>query len=256
MFHTLLDPGTHHGVGVAFTDRHDGVSKAPLGSLNLGRTDADDPRATRENFRRLRSALGLRATVTVHQVHGTEVVLVDRDLLGSWHDGSELGDAVPGGSPLRVADALVTTEPLVGLCVRVADCVPVLLSDATAHVVGAAHAGRVGLATGVLEATVAAMRRLGAASIVAHVGPAVCGSCYEVPEAMRAEVAAAVPETWAVSSWGTPALDLPAGTTAVLERLDCRVVAAGACTRESPDLHSHRRDGDAAGRLAGICWLS
>lgn len=256
MFHSLLAPAANHGVGVAFTDRHGGVSGLPLGPLNLGRTDVADRGATLENFRLVRERLQVRALVTSHQVHGRTVLDVDAALLDRWHAGSELGSSLPGGEALAVADAMVTTETLVGLCIRVADCVPVLLADPVARVAGAAHAGRTGLAGGVLEAVVEAMRSKGARSITAWVGPAVCGRCYEVPAAMRDEVAARVPETWAVSERRAPSLDLPAGARAVLSRAGCTTVDAGACTRESADLHSHRRDGGSAGRLAGVCWLA
>jgi len=255
VFHVRLEPASNGGVGVAFTDRLGGVSAPPLGSLNLGRPDVDDPRSVAENFDRVRTDLGLRATVTVHQVHGTGVVVVDGRWLDDWGPTSEVGTSLSGRFPLRTADAMVTTEPGVGLCVRVADCVPVLLADPRAGVAGAAHAGRVGLRDGVLQATLAAIRDLGAADVTAWIGPSVCGSCYEVPEAMRAEVSAVVPEAWSTTPSATAALDLARGATAVLRRAGVRTVDLGACTQESADLHSHRRDGAKAGRMAGICWL-
>jgi YfiH family protein len=138
------------------------------------------------------------------------------------------------------------------LLVRAADCVPVLLADPSAGVLGAAHAGRAGVAAGVVPATVEAMRDLGATDVTAWVGPHVCGDCYEVPVALRDEVAAAVPETRATTSWGTPSLDLGAGVRAQLEVAGARVVDVSACTRESPDLYSYRRDGAGSGRLAGL----
>lgn len=256
MFRTLLDPGTTGGVGVAVTDRYGGVPES-AGSLDLGRGRDAHVRgsAAAENVRLVREALGLRTLVTVDQVHGADVLVIDEARLASWRspdDGPELAPQ----SPLSSADALVTTMPRVGLCVRVADCMPILLADPSAGVVGAAHAGRVGLAAGVIEATLDAMRGLGATQVTAWIGPSVCGRCYEVPAAMRAEVAGRLPETWAVSATGTPSLDLSAGAAAILSRAGCRVHALGGCTVESADLHSHRRDGQAAGRFAGICWLA
>src|SRR5699024_9288009 len=75
----------------------------------------------------------------------------------------------------------------VALAIMVADCPPVLLSDAGAGVVAAAHAGRVGLLDGVLERTVEAMSALGARAerLEVTVGPSICGSCYEVPAEVR-----------------------------------------------------------------------
>ena len=106
-----------------------------------------------------------------------------------------------------------------------------------------------------MPAAVATMRAQGARTITAWVGPHVCGSCYEVPEAMQAEVGALEPAAVATTSWGTPALDIGAGVRAQLERDGVRVVDVSRCTRESPDLYSHRRDGARSGRLAGLIRL-
>jgi hypothetical protein len=127
----------------------------------------------------------------------------------------------------------------------------VLLADAEAGVIGAAHAGRPGLAAGVVPRTVEAMRELGASDITAWIGPHVCGGCYEVPAAMQAEVGAVEPASLATTSWGTPSLDLGAGVRAQLERAGATVVDVSRCTRESDDLYSYRRDGRDAGRFAG-----
>ena len=253
MFSYRNDPAG--GVGIAFTDRADGFSAAPLGPLNLGRTDVDDLDALRANLAAVRAALGVAEVVTVHQVHGTAVLEVDEPLLAGWGADSWLGDAVPGAPAIAVADALVTNRRGVALAVRVADCLPVLLADAEAGVVAAAHAGRVGLAAGVLPATLDRMAALGAREITAWIGPHVCAGCYEVPAAMRNEVAAALPAAWAVTTWGTPALDLAGAAAVQLAAAGCTVIRQDPCTRETPSLHSHRRDGESAGRQAGIVWL-
>ncbi|QIG42594.1 polyphenol oxidase family protein [Nocardioides anomalus] len=171
------------------------------------------------------------------QVHGDEVLVVDEPVAGE-------------------GDALVTTRRGLGLMVRAADCVPVLLADAAAGVVGAVHAGRVGVSIDVVGRTVERMRELGATDLQAWVGPHVCGRCYEVPADLRDEVAAVVPQTRAETSWGTPSLDLGAGVAAQLATRDVAVVEVGRCTLEDPDLHSYRRDGAASGRLAGLVWLT
>lgn len=165
--------------------------------------------------------------------------------------GGEVVKAVPGG-PRASADALVTDQAGVVLLVRAADCVPVLLADPGARVLGAAHAGRPGVAAAVVPHTVEAMRELGARDLTAWIGPHVCGACYEVPQALQDEVVALVPTTRARTSWGTPSLDLGAGVRAQLEAAGVRVVDVSACTRESPDLFSYRRDGAHSGRLAGL----
>ena len=190
----------------------------------------------------LEDAVGL-PFARLSQFHGSEVATVT---------------TVPVAGPLDDvphADAQVTSLRGVGLMVRVADCVPVVLADPAAGVIGAAHAGRLGTALDIVTTTVAAMRDLGASQITAWIGPHICGRCYEVPEQMRSEVSAVVPETHARTSWGTPALDLGAGVRAQLERAGATVIEVGRCTLEDPALHSHRRDGAAAGRFAGLVWL-
>ncbi|HET9860932.1 MAG TPA: polyphenol oxidase family protein, partial [Nocardioidaceae bacterium] len=154
-----------------------------------------------------------------------------------------------------VADGMVTVEPGVVLMVRAADCVPVLLADADRGVVGAAHAGRPGMVAGIIPNTVARMRALGAERLVGWLGPHVCGACYEVPEDMRTEVAAVVPESYAETSWGTPSVDIGAGVRAQLEAQGVEVVDASRCTVEDEDLYSYRRQGKESGRLAGLVWV-
>ena len=255
----LADQQTLGPVEVAFTDRHGGVSHGPYASLNLstGRGD-DDAHGVDENLEIVSHAfarghedveqpLSLPAgtrpprLVPMHQVHGADVAVVDTDLL----DRRE----VP------VADGLVTTTPGVILLVRVADCVPVLLADPEAGVVGAAHAGRPGLVAGVVPRTVEAMRERGATAVRAWVGPHVCGRCYEVPEQMRSDVAAVVPESFAETSWGTPAVDIGAGVVAQLTALGVASADASRCTREDDDLYSYRRQGRESGRLGGLVWV-
>jgi YfiH family protein len=220
-------------VDLAFTDRYDGVSAVPFDSLNLALVGDDDPEAVRRNIAMLLDEFAPGATLAdMQQVHGHTVV--------------------EAGGPREQCDALVTDRADLVLMVRVADCVPVLLADPAAGVVGAAHAGRQGLVEDVVGACVARMRDLGASAIQAWVGPHICGSCYEVPEAMQQEVAGREPASLATTSWGTPALDIGAGVCAQLERVGVAVTDVSRCTRESPDLYSHRRDGAGAGRLAGV----
>lgn len=237
-------------VDLAFTDRYGGVSGVPYDELNLALDDGDDSAARAENLLRVLTdfAPDLVAdpqfsvnlfVAQVRQVHGAEVDVVDdRRYTG-------LGPE---------ADAMVHSDGAV-LLVRAADCVPVLLADPDGRygpVVGAAHAGRPGMVAGVVPATLARMRDLGAANLTAWIGPHICGACYEVPAAMQTEVGALLPEAVSTTSWGTPALDIGAGVRAQLEAEGVTVVDASACTRERPDLYSYRRDGARAGRHAGL----
>jgi YfiH family protein len=228
------------GARFAVTDRLGGVSAEPYAELNLGGHVGDDAAAVAENRRRVAGQVRLPAerVVYMNQVHGAGVAVVDRP----W----------PGRAP--DVDAMVTRRPGLGLAVLVADCVPVLLADPAAGVAGVAHAGRQGLAAGVVPAILAAMRDLGADEIHARVGPSVCGRCYEVPEQMRADVARRVPESWATSRTGTPALDVAAGVEAQLRSGGAEVIRLDGCTAEDPSLYSHRRDRP-SGRFAGLAWL-
>lgn len=229
-------------VDVAFTDRHDGASGGPFASLNLSAATGDDPALVRRNVEAVVGALAPGRTrpplVLMRQVHGAHVHVVDRATVEE--------DAEP------VADALVTDLPDVVLAARAADCVPVLLADPRAGVLAVAHAGRQGMAAGVVPRTVAAMRGLGAGDVTAWVGPHVCGACYEVPDRLRAEVSAAVPEAFAWTSWGTPSLDLGRGVAAQLRHADVEAVEVSRCTVEDDGLYSHRRQGARSGRMAGL----
>jgi YfiH family protein len=237
-------------VELAFTDRHGGVSGAPFDSLNLGWSGGDDPEAMAENHRLLMDDFapgdGVELLAELGQVHGSEVLRVGPD--GPRHDVH--------GHLHGIGDGLVTAEPGVTLSVRAADCVPVLLADTEARVIGACHCGRPGVVAGIVPATVAAMRELGASSVTAWLGPHVCGACYEVPPAMQDEVASLEPATEATTSWGTPSLDVGAGVRAQLEREGIEVVDVSRCTRESPDLFSYRREGALSGRQAGLVRLT
>ncbi|MEV7003243.1 peptidoglycan editing factor PgeF [Streptomyces sp. NPDC093982] len=232
------------GAHFAFTDRWGGVSAAPYEELNLGGAVGDDTDAVLTNRDLAAKSLGLDPgrVVWMNQVHGTDVAVAD----GPWRD-----------RPLPDVDAVVTAQRGLALAVLTADCVPVLLADPVAGIVAAAHAGRPGMIAGVVPAALRAMTDLGAepSRIVARTGPAVCGRCYEVPEAMRAEVAAGEPTAYAETSWGTPAVDVAAGVHAQLARLGVRDrEQSPVCTLESEDHFSYRRD-RTTGRLAGYVWL-
>jgi len=185
---------------------------------------------------------GVESLAELGQVHGNVVVLVGPE--GPGHDVH--------GHLHGIGDGLVTAEPGVTLAVRAADCAPVLFADPEAGVIGACHCGRPGVVAGIVPATVAAMRDLGASSITAWIGPHVCGRCYEVPQAMQDDVAAVEPATMATTSWGTPSVDVGAGVHAQLGREGVEIVDLSRCTIESPDLFSYRREGKLSGRQAGL----
>ncbi|MDO5629370.1 MAG: peptidoglycan editing factor PgeF [Mobilicoccus sp.] len=242
-------PGVHHrdgppaaargGQSWGFTraDADEGVSTGDFGRFNLGGHVGDDPDAVETNRRRLAEAVGVARShlLFMEQCHGAEVAVAD----GPW------------AGPAPRVDAVVSDTPGLALAVLVADCTPILLADPRAGVIGAVHAGRPGLAAGIVDAAVTAARDLGATALRAAVGPSICGRCYEVPAAMRAEVAQRHPESATVSWAGTPALDVAAGVVARLHALSVPLEWVPGCTRESPSLFSYRRSAR-TGRVAGV----
>jgi YfiH family protein len=169
---SLCHPGlaTRHG----FFTRRGGVSVGPYASLNANLSGGDDPAHVAANRALVAQALGVdpAALLGCKQVHGTTVITVTEP----W----------PAGQG-AAADALVTRQAGLALGVITADCAPVLFHDARAGVIGAAHAGWRGAAAGVLEATITAMRALGAATgtITAVVGPCIAQASYEVGPDLR-----------------------------------------------------------------------
>jgi len=182
------------------------------------------------------TALGGRPAL-MRQVHGAAVAVADPD------------------APTPQADALVLDRPGVVAIVRVADCTPVVLASPDRPLAAVVHAGRVGMAAGVVPAAVEALRERGADRLEAWVGPRACGSCYEVPQDMADEVAAIEPAARATTAQGTPGLDIGAGVVAQLERAGVVVHDLGGCTLEDEAFWSHRRQGDAAGRFGAAVVL-
>jgi len=164
-------PGVAHG----FFTRRGGVSEAIYASLNCGPGSGDSREAVMENRRRALQALSNDSStrlVTAYQIHSAEAVCVRT----AW----QIGDAPR-------ADAMATDTPGIALGVLTADCAPVLMADAEARVVGAAHAGWKGALSGVVEATLDAMERLGGrrARIAAAIGPCIGQPHYEVGAEFR-----------------------------------------------------------------------
>ncbi len=162
-----------------FFTRRGGVSSGPFASLNCSLSSQDDRHAVLENRGLAADALGISrgSLLGCTQVHGINVVQIDT----YWS---------PGEGPR--ADAMVTRQPGIGLGIITADCAPVLFADPEAGIVGAAHAGWRGAVAGVIEATIAAMTKLGARTerIVAAVGPCIAQNSYEVAADLRDTVLA------------------------------------------------------------------
>jgi purine-nucleoside/S-methyl-5'-thioadenosine phosphorylase / adenosine deaminase len=245
-----LAAGFDPGVTGLFTTRAGGVSLGAWSSFDLSLRVGDDVDNVRANRELLVRLLGSDPLHFSEQVHGRGVAVVDTESVGSpqW-----TLTGAPG------TDALVTTLPGVPLVVLGADCMPVLFADLAAGVIAAAHAGRPGLAAGILQQTLATMVTLGAdpGRTTVVIGPAACGRCYEVPEGMRDDVAAVVPGSSATTRQGTASLDLAAGAEALLVRAGVESIRRlEICTIEDDRMFSHRRSaGRPTGRHAGVVML-
>jgi YfiH family protein len=157
-------PRVAHG----FFGRKGGVSTGLYDSLNCGPGSGDERTSVIENRRRATAALSPdTALVTLYQVHGAAAVVVSEP----WAIGDN-----------PKADAMATNKGGIALGILTADCAPILLADANAHVIGAAHAGWGGTLAGVAESVIAAMERLGARRerICAAIGPCISQASYEV----------------------------------------------------------------------------
>jgi len=185
--------------------------------------------------------------VWLRQVHGTEVVVVTSDNAA----------AVTGSE----ADALVTAEPGLVLAVQTADCLPVTLHSPEG-IIGVAHAGWRGLAAGVVARTVAAMTELGATITHSHVGPFICGACYEfgaddlarLADQFGDRVRSITSDRTAgldlgelfKASMGHPAVEVPGG------HLGARGLAP--CTAQEPDRWFSYRARAESERMATVIW--
>lgn len=164
----ILTADALSGVRHGFFTRKGGASSGIFAGLNCGPGSSDLSDAVAINRARVAEAMAVQPAhlITLHQTHSADVIHVTEPLRGDRPQ----------------ADAMVTATPGLALGILTADCQPVLFADPQAGVVGAAHAGWRGARAGVLEATLAAMERLGAdrANITAIIGPTISQSAYEV----------------------------------------------------------------------------
>jgi polyphenol oxidase len=247
-------PDLPPGVGALATTRAGGVSAAPFddgrgaGGLNLGLHTGDDPDAVQANRAHLQALLPGRPA-WIRQVHGVGVV-----------DAA----AVQAGGPTLEGDASIASAPGVVSAILTADCLPVLLASLDGRVVGAAHAGWRGLADGVLQTTVDAMRAAGAGEITAWLGPAIGPGAFEVGADVWAAFEAALPDGAAQAGFrpypgreGKYLADIYVLARRLLARAGVTRVAGGnRCTfTEGATFYSYRRDGAGSGRQAILIWI-
>ena len=223
------------GIRHAFFTREGGVSEGVYASLNAGVGSGDDPAKVVENRARMAKAVGVTSErfLTAYQIHSPDVVVAEKP----WP-----ADARPR------ADAIVTRQPGLAIGVSTADCGPALLADPQARVVGAAHAGWRGALSGVLEAAIAVMERLGAARgrLVVAIGPMISQRNYEVGNEVVEQFTRADTENARFFAAGQPGhaqFDLPGFIASRLARAGIRPVEdLGVCTYADPRLfYSFRR---------------
>lgn len=253
------------------TWRVGGSSRDPYASLNLGDHVDDAPMAVARNRRLLKEAAGLPGEPAwLTQLHGTQVVelgTAGADALGAGttrapaddEAGARATAASSGDSAAGCAgDAAVTGQPGAVCAILTADCLPVLLAAAAGDRVGAVHAGWRGLAAGVIEATVAAMRSP-PGEMLAWLGPAIGPGHFEVGPEVREELLRRDPGAEAAfrpNPRGRFMADLFAlARRRLVQAGVVHVHGGGVCTHAQADKYfSHRRDGR-TGRQATLVWL-
>ena len=229
---SLALTGIRHG----FFTRAGGVSSGLYASLNGGVGSRDDAGKVLENRARMAAALGVepRRLLTAYQTHSPNVVVAE----APWTTENR-----------PRADAIVTRMRALAIGVTTADCGPVLFAEPRAGVIGAAHAGWRGALTGVIEATIAAMERLGAAQrqIRAAIGPMIRQGNYEVGpdlvERFRADDPASSRFFGPAKRDGHAMFDLAGYIAARLKRAGITEVEdVGLCTYADPEqFFSYRR---------------
>lgn len=235
-----------------------GVTAAGPGA-DFGLGTASPPTRFFEAHARLAGQLGFPLGLLARQVHGARVVRLGREPPWFAEGGAGRAEVGPTGGPhLHVAgraDGLVAACGGVLLTVTAADCVPVYLVDPRTRLLGLLHAGWRGVAAGVLERGVAVALEAGAEAgrLLLHLGPGICGDCYEVgPEVGRA---------LGLGEAGRRTVDLRevlAERAGGLGISGDRLSRSTWCTRCARDrFHSHRGSGDEAGRMAAyLGWRS
>lgn len=209
----------------SFTSREGGTSGPPFASLNLASHVGDDPLAVESNRRTVATQLGVSALVTMRPNHSNGVAVVSRSDI-----------EIPN------VDAIVTTEPGVGLLAQGADCAPIVVADLSAGIIAAIHCGWRGVVAGVVPAALECMVSLGGTPTWARIGPTICARCYPVGAEVSAEFADAGGIA-AVAANGEPSVDIRGSLARQFDAAGVSVMHHGGCTFEDLNQYSYRRDG-------------
>ncbi len=244
------------GIRYGCTTRYGGVSGGQAQSLNLGLHTGDDPQAVHENRRRLRAALPSEP-FWLEQVHGVQVADADEP-----RKAGMAVSCVGGAFGFPRADASVTTRPGRVLAIMTADCLPIVIGAIDGTALGVAHAGWRGLAAGVLESTLAALksRRPQVPAWRAWIGPGIGQTHFEVGEDVRTAFVTPDPETSIHFAPGRKPgkwqADLASLACHRLERMGVHLIEpSNLCTYERAELFYSYRRLSTTGRMATVAWL-
>ena len=244
------------GITVTYTTRLGGLSAGEWGNCNLGGKSGDDPEAVMSNRVALAEALDAPLSL-IAQVHSGIAVDMDEAFAQNTPYGCDLSGADFGPDNAQAvgaieADAQVTSHAGVALGVFAADCLPVLLADPEAGIIGAAHCGRKGLQQGVIGAAVELMERKGARPerIVATLGPRICGDCYETGDEIADEFDAQFPGSFALTRFGGTGIDIAA---AALSELAQAGVARDNIIESRPRVSAATQYLSEDAELGGLC---
>src|SRR5258706_6936673 len=249
------------------TTRAGGVSQGPWGDgaqggMNLGTATGDDSDAIRANHERLRTLLPA-LPCWLRQEHGARVVNLDALSPRTDNYEGDQGCNTNWMSGIAQADAALTMRPGVVAAVQVADCLPVLLTDLQGRAVAAVHAGWRGLAAGVIQDAVAALRlqlSTRGAEVVAWLGPAIGPLHFEVGAEVLAAMQARLPDAaraFTSTGGGKYRADLFALARQALQQAGVvQMQGGGLCTFSDPRrFYSFRRD-PITRRHAALVWRS
>lgn len=226
-------------IGAVTTTRTHGSSQSPFNSNNLGLHVGDNEEHVVKNREQLKKSLVLPSEpVWLDQVHSSVCVVVEED-------------------SLRTADAATTRDPRFPLVIMTADCLPILLCNKEGSEIAAVHSGWRGLAAGIIENTLAKMHSA-PNDLMAWIGPAICGNCYEVGD----DVWDAYTSRYPMSSKGfrdhgeRKLVSLPQIAEWILQAKGINAVyQTNACTLEhKARFYSYRREGQ-TGRMATLIWF-
>lgn len=248
------------GITAVYTTRLGGVSTGDYAHFNLGGKAQDSS----ENVAANREALAkeLRAHLSlISQVHSGKAVDIDETFKQNRSFGFDASGApvvvddvehVDNDVQIIEADGQVSAHSGIALGVFAADCLPVLMADPQTGVIAAAHAGRKGLMSGIINSTVEMMERKGAdpSRIIATLGPAICGDCYEVGSEIADEFANRFATAYTLTRFGGPGIDLNA---AAIEQLGQAGISTDRIISSQPRVNAATQYLSQDAELAQLC---